>query len=98
MEIDVARTIWRHTTRKGNLCKTASNAELLGIDDRTVRVGVAGAQHHSIMRIYWPIALGLYAHVPSSSMSIQEEAVIGHYDRFLEAHAAKLMQRHANEL
>jgi hypothetical protein len=50
------------------------------------------------MRIHRPFALGFDAHITSLCLRVEEEAVVGHDDGFLEAHAAQLVQRDADQL
>ena len=63
MEIQVSRAIRGHAARKSRLCKITLNADLLRADYQAVAIGRAGPQHHAVVRIDGPVALGLDAHV-----------------------------------
>ncbi len=83
----------------GHLGEVTPNAELLALDHQAVPIAPCRiAQHHAVMRIDRPVALGLDAHIAGFGLGVQEEAVVGHDDRFLEAHAAQLVQRDADQL
>jgi hypothetical protein len=98
MKIQIPGAIRRHAARDRQLRKVAANADLVSAHHQAVVIGGAIAQHHSVVCGDRPAALRLDADIAGLGLGVEEEAVVSHHHRFLEAHATQLVQRHPDQL